>query len=527
MNKIAIVIGTRPNFMKSFPVYEALKNDFNVTLIHTGQHYSPEMSDVFFKQLGFPKPDLHFELTSRTKAGDFDEKLYQNNTDYIKNLDNVVRDLLNYDSKKLGQLGEIKELLKKEFSKNKPDLVMVFGDCTNTLASALTAKELDIPIAHIESGLRSGDLSMPEEVNRILTDHITKYYFVTERSGVDNLKSEGITENIYLVGNTMIDTQKKFLPKALATEYCDKIGVKKGEYVLITLHRPSNVDNLEKLKEIFDDFEKLSKKETLVYPIHPRTKNNLEKLGYLDKIRKNTNIILTEPLGYLEFTCLITNSKYVVTDSGGIQEETTALDISCFTLRPNTERPSTFIKNNGTNKLINNISEIELKKCKGNMALWDGNSSKRICNWLIENKIKTFSSCLRRGTSASHRYRENIFPWSHLLFQDEVFAEYYKKYLNKKVSASTIPSWVNGWIPAHYGDAFKQIGYDIVDLKFTGIKWDDKVEQFYQRFINILRKFTKEDLVHQCYTQPLKNLEIKLYFNSTLMVFLYYDECFL
>jgi len=237
----------------------------------------------------------------------------------------------------------------------------------------------------VESGLRSNDLSMPEEVNRILTDHITDYYFVTEQSGVDNLKKEGKIENVYLVGNTMIDTQKKFLLKAQKTRYYDKIGVKKGKYVLITLHRPSNVDNLDKLREIFNDFEDLSTKESLVYPIHHRTKNNLEKLGYLDKIKKNKNIILTQPLGYLEFTCLIANSKYVVTDSGGIQEETTVLNIPCFTLRENTERPCTLIEKNGTNQLIYKISEIELKKCQGHMDLWDTKSSERINKCILEN----------------------------------------------------------------------------------------------------------------------------------------------
>ena len=209
---------------------------------------------------------------------------------------------------------------------------------------------VNIDIAHVESGLRSGDIRMPEEVNRILTDHITKYYFVTEQSGVDNLIASGITENVYLVGNTMIDTQKQYLQQALDTNYHETLSVKSKEYILITLHRPSNVDDLNKLKEIFDDFEELSKREKLVYPIHPRTKNNLEKLGYLKKVEENPNIILDEPLGYLEFTCLMANCKYVVTDSGGLQEESTSLDIPCFTLRENTERPSTLIENNGTNR---------------------------------------------------------------------------------------------------------------------------------------------------------------------------------
>ena len=445
MKDIILIIGTRPNFMKAFPVYDALKNHFNLTLIHTGQHFDEKMSKVFFEQLQFPRPDIHLTLNQRTKAGDFDDKLYVNNEDYLKNKDKVIEDLMNYDGD-LGQMGEIRDKLKIEFEKLKPKLVIVFGDVTSTLAAALSSKLLDINIAHIESGLRSDDIRMPEEVNRILTDHISKYYFVTEKSGVNNLKDNGITKNVFLVGNTMIDTQKKYLQQALDTKYHEKLGLKKGEYILITLHRPSNVDcidefnNLDlnhnntlekkeliplleklnlsnskididnifkklnfnsdgyidinefiyfKLKSIFNDLEKLSKNNKLVYPIHPRTKNNLEKVGFLEKVNSNPNIILEEPLGYLEFTCLMANCKYVVTDSGGLQEESTALDIPCFTLRENTERPSTLIENNGTNKLIHKISEIKIKikEYKSSMDLWDGKSSKRICKILIEKII--------------------------------------------------------------------------------------------------------------------------------------------
>ena len=375
MKNIVLIIGARPNFMKAFPVYEALKNDFNLTLIHTGQHFDKKMSKVFFEQLKFPYPDIHLTLDKRTKAGDFDDKLYQNNLEYLKNKDKVIEDLINYKGE-LGQMGEIRDKLKKEFEHLKPDLVIVFGDVTSTLAAGLASKILDIDIAHVESGLRSNDIRMPEEVNRILTDHITKYYFVTEQSGVDNLKECGITENVYLVGNTMIDTQKKYLQQALDTKYHETLDVKVKEYILITLHRPSNVDDVNKLKEIFDDLEMLNKTNKLVYPIHLRT--------------HNPNIILTEPLGYLEFTCLMVNCKYVVTDSGGLQEETTALDIPCFTLRENTERPSTLIENNGTNQMIHKISEIELNVCKGSMDLWDGKSSKRIYeklfNIILKNK---------------------------------------------------------------------------------------------------------------------------------------------
>jgi len=381
---VFIIVGTRPNFIKAYPVYEILKNDFNLTLIHTGQHFDDKMSKIFFEQLKFPKPDIHLKLKKKTKAGDFDNKLYECNNSYLKNKDIVIKDLISFNGD-LGQLGEIRDKLKIEFEKGKPDMIIVFGDVTSTLGAGLAAKLLDIDLAHIESGLRSGDLSMPEEVNRILTDHITKYFFITEKSAIKNLKEEGINENIYFVGNTMIDTQKKYLQQALDTQIHKIFGLNTKEYILITLHRPSNVDEIDKLKEIFDDIITLSKKEKIVYPIHPRTRNNLEKLGYLNKIKENLNIILEEPLGYLEITCLIANCKYIITDSGGLQEESTALNIPCFTLRKNTERPSTLIENNGTNQLINKISEIKLKKCKLSMELWDGKSNERIWNFLIKN----------------------------------------------------------------------------------------------------------------------------------------------
>ena len=391
MKNIVLIVGARPNFMKAFPVYEALKNDFNLTLIHTGQHFDEKMSKVFFEQLKFPYPDIHLTLDKRTKAGDFDNKLYVNNKDYLKNKDNVVQDLINYDGD-LGQMGEIRDKLKIEFEKINPDLVIVFGDVTSTLASALASKILNIDIAHVESGMRCGNLQMPEEVNRIITDYMSKYCFATEQSAVANLKKMGITKNVYLVGNTMIDTQKKFLQKALNTMYHETLNLKSKEYVLITLHRPTNVDDLGKLQEIFDDFEALSKRETLVYPIHPRTKKNLKKIGYLEKVESNKNIILQDPLGYLEFTCLMANCKYVVTDSGGLQEETTALDIPCFTLRIEdvSDRPCTLIENHGTNQMIHKISDIELKECKSSMDLWDGKSSERIYeklfNIILKNK---------------------------------------------------------------------------------------------------------------------------------------------
>jgi UDP-N-acetylglucosamine 2-epimerase (non-hydrolysing) len=367
MKKIILIVGTRPNFIKAFPVFKALKNNFELTLIHTGQHFDAKMSDVFFNQLGFPKPDIHLSLESKSRAGEYDDKLYIDNLDYLRDKNKVISELVNEEYTKLGQLGEIRHKLEIEFDKIKPDMVIVFGDVTSTLSASLAAHKLSIEIAHVESGLRSRDLSMPEEVNRILTDHISTYYFVTEQSGVDNLNNEGKTENVFLVGNTMIDCLLMFKDKALKIKYHEKIGIKENEYILVTLHRPSNVDDLEKLKEIFDELFELSNNEKLVYPIHPRTKANLKKIDYLEKINLNANIILEEPLGYLEFICLLSNAKYVITDSGGIQEETTALNVPCFTLRPNTERPSTLIKNGGTNQLIKLIDDININFIDDNL----------------------------------------------------------------------------------------------------------------------------------------------------------------
>lgn len=353
MKKIIIIVGARPNFIKAYPVYQSLKNNYELTLIHTGQHFDEKMSKIFFEDMGFSKPDIQFNLSSKTKAGDFDDKLYINNSSLLENKNIVIDQLLNYDGSKLGQLGEIRDKLIYQFELLNPNLVMVFGDVTSTLAGALAAKKLNIKIAHIESGLRSFDLNMPEEINRILTDHLTDYYFITEESGLHNLKKENLNNNLYLVGNTMIDCLFMFKNIALLTQSHKKLNKKKDNYILVTLHRPSNVDNLDNLKKIIQDIITLSKQENIIFPIHPRTKEKLKKLQLFDKME---NIKTCEPVGYLEFLCLQMNAKYIITDSGGIQEETTVLNIPCFTLRHNTERPSTLIENGGTNTLIKQIT---------------------------------------------------------------------------------------------------------------------------------------------------------------------------
>ena len=363
---IVLIVGTRPNFIKAFPVYESLKTIFRLTLIHTGQHFDSNMSDIFFKQLMFPVPDILLDDSNSKnnsnskndsskkykKAGMLDMMLYTGRCDF-ENLNKkkaIVNKLITYKGD-IGQLGDIRDKLNIKLSTLQPDLVMVFGDVTSTLAGALSAKSLNIDIAHVESGLRSGDITMPEEVNRILVDYMSTYLFVTEKSGIENLHYESITKNIFLVGNTMFDTQRKFLPLARNTNYNKTIGVSKGSYVLLTLHRPSNVDCYDRFMEIYNDIIKLSKSIKVVYPVHHRTREQIKNLGGFDD-----NVILLEPLGYLEFTCLMINSKYVITDSGGIQEETSNLRIKCLTLRSNTERPSTLVQNGGTNQLIERIS---------------------------------------------------------------------------------------------------------------------------------------------------------------------------
>jgi UDP-N-acetylglucosamine 2-epimerase (non-hydrolysing) len=527
MKKIVMIVGARPNFMKAFPVYLALKEDFEITLIHTGQHFDAKMSDVFFNQLSFPKPDIHFDLESKSRAGDIDEKLYTKNAEYLQNKKKVITELKNMNN--IGQLGEIRDKLTIEFEKIKPDLVIVFGDVTSTLAAALAALNLNIEVAHIESGLRSFDLEMPEEVNRILTDSISNYLFVTEQSGVDNLKKEGITENVYLVGNTMIDCLMMFKDKALETKYHEVLGAKEKEYVLITLHRPSNVDNLEKLKEIVNDIVELSKDEKIIFPIHPRTKKNIENLG----INLGENIIVCEPLGYLEFTCLEAKAKYVVTDSGGIQEETTALGVSCFTLRENTERPSTLVENGGTNILINNLKQTNnlLKNvflfgtCRINKKSYENNevynpifymtcsedlkeifeimSGKKICdenvyfnlsedyhkytNFKISKKIFIIEICSLK----TNKYKNHIVPYK--------FMKSHKNYEEIKITIEKSYEILNEIINKYYDCIFIFIGCIITD------DMNERMKKYRNEINDHLIKLCDENKKNCFYEQFLYN----------------------
>lgn len=363
MSKIIyIVAGARPNFMKVAPLIKELKNtQLEYKLVHTGQHYDYEMSKIFFDDLKIPEPDIFLNVGSASHAI---------------------------------QTAKIMIEFEKVLLKNKPVLVIVVGDVNSTIACALVAKKLFIKIAHVEAGLRSFDMSMPEEINRILTDQLSDFLFITEKSAGINLRKEGIDpKKIFFVGNIMIDSLNSNLEKAENLDYYKKLNLEKGNYALITLHRPSNVDNSVTLSQIVEILNFLQDKLKIIFPIHPRTKKNLLKFKLLNDI-KTDNLIINEPVGYLEFLNLMINSKLVLTDSGGIQEEASYLRIPVLTLRNNTERPITIEK--GTNTIVQrDILKIEkyldiiLKnnyKKGQNIENWDGLTAMRIIN-IIKEKL--------------------------------------------------------------------------------------------------------------------------------------------
>jgi len=354
--KILNVVGARPNFIKISPLIEKMERDSKIEpiLVHTGQHYDYEMSKIFFRDLSIPEPDYNLEV----------------------GLDNSVL-----------QIAKIMEGLDKIFREEKPDLVVVVGDVNSTLAGALVANKLHIPLAHIEAGLRSFDFNMPEEINRVLTDRISDLLFATEPSAVKNLKKEGIEKKkIFLVGNVMIDTLLKYKKKAMESPFVKKLGLEPKSYGVLTLHRPENVDKNDTFRGILEALEKIQKKIKIIWPVHPRAQKQLKEFGFLDWVEGMNNLKLVLPVGYLEMLSLISQSKFVLTDSGGLQEETTALKIPCLTLRKNTERPITV--QIGTNevvgfkkaKIVKQSFKILGGKAKRGKTppLWDGKASKRI-----------------------------------------------------------------------------------------------------------------------------------------------------
>ena len=378
--KVIQVVGARPNFMKVAPLHRAIKNlaGWTSKIVHTGQHFDAKMSDIFFTQLELPKPDFflgigggsHTEVTAKIMLA-----------------------------------------FEKIVESEKPDLIIVVGDVTSTLACTLVAIKMGIPLAHVEAGLRSGDRTMPEEINRILTDSVANYLFVTEQSGLDHLKREGVPdEKVFFTGNVMIDSLVRYQEKAKSSSILveldlqtsdlenrrDTSGLHETDYIVMTMHRPANVDTETGLKAILELIELSTAKTKVVFPIHPRTRSNMAKFGLEDALTQNKNLILTEPLGYLEFIQLMTHSKAILTDSGGIQEETTYLGIPCLTFRDSTERPITVTL--GTNQLLADLNpKITFAALEEILAghhkkgqippLWDGHAAERIA----ENLFNLFS----------------------------------------------------------------------------------------------------------------------------------------
>ncbi len=361
MNHITIIAGARPNFMKIAPIIHEIKKrnsegvDIDFSLVHTGQHYDKKMSGDFFKQLNIPEPDINLNVGSGSQAE---------------------------------QTAAIMIGIENYLINNYTDLVLVVGDVTSTMACAITAQKLKIKVAHVEAGIRSDDWSMPEEINRLLTDSISNYFFTTSDLANSNLKKSGIQENrIFFVGNTMIDTLLKNESKFFEPEIWTSMNLKKNKYIVITLHRPSNVDQQNTLKQLINEIIKRSENLPLIFPVHPRTKKIIEDLGI-----SHPRLNLVNPMSYLEFNYIVKNSFAVITDSGGITEETTVMGIPCLTIRDNTERPETI--SIGTNVLVGtdprNLKSYMDKLLlgewkKGNIPpLWDGKTSKRIVDLLIK-----------------------------------------------------------------------------------------------------------------------------------------------
>lgn len=361
--KIACIAGARPNFIKMAPLLNALSRSqrLDATLIHTGQHYDKTMSDVFFRELNIKKPGINI----LSGSGSHSE-----------------------------QTGRIMTGLEAAFTKLKPGLVIVVGDVNSTLAAALVTSKMCIPLAHVEAGLRSYDIQMPEEINRIVTDRLSEFLFTPSADANENLQKEGIeSKKVFLTGNIMIDTLVKHLKNTDTNKIIKRYGLEKNKYCLLTLHRPSNVDNKKVFSKIASALQKISKQTKIIFPAHPRTISRIKQFG-LEKYFNSSDIIMTEPIGYIDTIGLVLSSKLVITDSGGLQEETTYLKKPCLTLRENTERPITATV--GTNTVIGTNTELLLKKVNEILngkykhgripRYWDGKTSGRIVK-ILERKL--------------------------------------------------------------------------------------------------------------------------------------------
>lgn len=353
---LVAVAGARPNFMKIAPVLRELagRGCFDTFLVHTGQHYDAAMSDSFFAELAIAPPDASLGVGSGSHAA---------------------------------MTAEVLRRIEPILAERRPDALLVVGDVNSTLAAALAAAKLEVPVAHVEAGLRSFDRRMPEEVNRVLTDAISRWLFVTEPSGEENLLREGVApDRIHLVGNVMIDTLLAHRERARSRDALARFGVSRRAYALLTLHRPSNVDDPARLAELVDLLEEIHAELPVIFPVHPRTEAALRR----ELAGRTPRLLLSEPLGYLDFLCLMADARLVLTDSGGVQEETTVLGVPCLTLRENTERPITVTQ--GTNRVVGTDTAVirdAVRKLldgeapKGRIPdLWDGGAAGRIVDVL-------------------------------------------------------------------------------------------------------------------------------------------------
>lgn len=359
--KILNIVGARPNLPKIAPLLREMQRhpEIEPILVHTGQHYDEKLSDIFFRQMGIPEPHVNLEVGSASHAA---------------------------------QTAEILKRIEPVLLERQPDLVLVVGDVNSTIAVSLAAVKLGIPVAHVEAGLRSFDRTMPEEINRILTDAIADYLFVTEEDAIEHLLKEGRPrESIFFVGNVMIDSLRHFLPIAQQSSVGGELGLAKdgkwSRFAVLTLHRPSNVDSTENLAELLGAIDAIAVEVPVIFPVHPRTQQRLTQAG----IRHRPELRLIPPVGYLDFLCLLSKASLVLTDSGGIQEETTALGVPCLTLRENTERPITISQ--GTNLLVGTDPSRIVAAAKATLSgknkagrippLWDGQAAGRIVDVLL------------------------------------------------------------------------------------------------------------------------------------------------
>lgn len=363
--KIISIVGTRPNFMKIAPIVRELNKIDHIEslLLHTGQHYDQKMSKIFFDELEIPKPDIELNIGSDSQAK---------------------------------QVAKIMVAFEDVCDEIYPDAIIVVGDVNSTMACTLVAAKKGIKVFHIEAGIRSGDKEMPEEINRLVTDSISDYLLPPSEDAVENLIKEGHSKDkIELVGNIMIDTLKYNQSKIQESEVLIKYNLSPGNYAVLTMHRPSNVDNKEVLTNLIDTIEYTQNRIKVIYPMHPRTKKMLTQFNLYDRVLGLSNLIITESLGYIDFGKLVSNAKFIITDSGGLQEETTVYNVPCITIRKNTERPITISE--GTNelagtdkkKIISLVDKIlsDNWKTGSQPKLWDGKTAQRVVKYIL-NKTK-------------------------------------------------------------------------------------------------------------------------------------------